>query len=466
MIKHFLKDIGIYGFSGIIVRIITFLLIPLYVRVLDTEQLGVIDLIMVISSIAGVVLSLEIYQFIARFFSEYDEKQKQIFASTGLVFYVCTYLLFTAIIFTFSGPVSYYIFNAAGYESVLKLATISIFVTSIFNYFQNLLRYTLKSVSYSIANIVFTITTAGFSIYLVLFQKLGLQGVYFGQIIGGIMGLIISAFYNIKYISLTFCPRSLYKMLAFSLPLVLSGLSLYAITYIDRIFIKHFLTMSDLGIYGVAFRISAIPLIFLGFVTSSFVPIMYSKYTENETKSELEKIYRYTFFIGFAIITFINIFSFEIFAIITTPEYENAYKVAPFLLFSGFVMQFATMFLGLSLEGKTKIISYIYLLGFIISIILNILLIPHFGIIGAGMANSIVAIIIFCFQFYFSQKSYRIYFKYTPYILILIVSLTFSVFAFTINTQVLYMNYIIKTVILILFLLTFKYIFTKFSFEK
>jgi len=466
MIKLFIRDIGIYGLSGIFVRMVTFLLIPFYVRTLTTDNLGVIDFILVISSISGVILSLEIYQFIARFFSEFDESEKNNYASTGLFFYFFTYLGFATIVFIFATPISQYMFNARGYEFILKLAVIAIFINSIFNYFQNLLRYTLKSVHYSISNILFTLSTVCFTIYFVLIQKLGLEGVYFGQIIGGSIGLILSAYYNKKYISISFYPNALRIMLKFSLPLVSSGLALYAITFIDRIFIKQFLSLSELGIYGVAYRISSIPLIFIGFVTSSFVPLMYTKYKNTEIKAELEKIYRFTFFIGFVIITVISIFSLELFAIITTPEYESAYKVAPFLLFSGFLMQFATMFLGLSLTGKTKIIAYIYIIGFVVSVISNIVLIPVFGIMGAGIASSIVAVIIFTLQFYFSQKAYNIHFNYKPYIFSFLISITFSSFVVVFCTQILPIILLFKTISLLLYLLIILFLFKIFALEK
>ncbi len=293
-----------------------------------------------------------------------------------------------------------------------------------------------------------------------------LEGVYFGQIIGGSIGLILSAYYNKKYISISFYPNALRIMLKFSLPLVSSGLALYAITFIDRIFIKQFLSLSELGIYGVAYRISSIPLIFIGFVTSSFVPLMYTKYKNTEIKAELEKIYRFTFFIGFVIITVISIFSLELFAIITTPEYESAYKVAPFLLFSGFLMQFATMFLGLSLTGKTKIIAYIYIIGFVVSVISNIVLIPVFGIMGAGIASSIVAVIIFTLQFYFSQKAYNIHFNYKPYIFSFLISITFSSFVVVFCTQILPITLLFKTISLLLYLLIILFLFKIFALEK
>jgi O-antigen/teichoic acid export membrane protein len=444
MVKQFLKDIGVYGFSGILVRMISFLLIPFYVRVLTTEDYGIIDLITIVSSISGVVLSLELYQAIARFFPGCEEKQKHTYASTGLYFYLFSYLLFAVIFLLNAKPVSEFIFNVSGKEGIFKLAIVSIVITSIFHYFQNLLRYSLKSIKYSISNILFSLATISFSIFFVMFRQKGLEGVYLGQIVGGCIGLLLTIYFNHRYISLSLNIPVLKKMLRFSIPLVWSGLAVYSLTYIDRILIQRFLSLSELGIYAVSFRIASIPLVFMGIVNSSFVPLVYNKYKNSDIKSELEKIYRYVFFIGFAGITFLSIFSVELLGIITTPEYLQAYRIMPFLLLSGFLMQFANMFLGLNLAEKTNIIAYIYVLGFIVSLAFNFVLIPQLGIFGAAITSSFVALIIFSLQLYFSQKHFYIEIKYQPLLFCALISIIAASSVYFIKIDYPLWNYVIK----------------------
>jgi O-antigen/teichoic acid export membrane protein len=444
MIRQFIKDIGVYGFSGILVRMISFLLIPFYVRVLTTEDYGIIDLVTIVSAISGVVLSMEIYQSIARFFPGCENKQKHIYASTGLYFYLFTYLLFAAIFLLYAKPLSEFIFNVNGKEGVFKLAVVAIVINSIFHYFQNLLRYSLKSVKYSISNILFSLSTISFSIFFVMLRQKGLEGVYLGQIVGGCIGLLLTVYFNHQYISLSVNLQVLKKMLRFSIPLVWSGLAVYSLTYIDRILIQRFLSLSELGIYGVSFRIASIPLVFMGIVNSSFVPLVYNKYKNSDIKAELEKIYRYVFFIGFAGITFISIFSVELLGIITTPEYLSAYRVMPFLLLSGFLMQFANMFLGLSLAEKTNIIACIYVFGLIVSFAVNFILIPVLGILGAAISSSFVALIIFSLQFHFSQKHYFVEFKYQPFLICTLVSIIAALSVYFIKIENLLISYTVK----------------------
>lgn len=446
MIKQFIRDFGIYGLSGTLTRTVTFLLIPFYVRALSTEDYGIIDLITLISTIAGVVLSLEIYQAVARFFPGSEEEQKKEYASTGLYFFVGTYLVFAAGFYLFAAPLGEFVFNMPGKEKVLQLAVGAIFINAVFNYFQTLSRYSLRPVQYSVANILYSLSTIGASIYFVLVQRQGLEGVYLGQMAGGVLGLAVSVYFNAGYIALRFNPTVLRKMLHFSVPLVSSALAVYALTYVDRILIQRFLSLSELGIYGVSFRIASIPVVFMGIVNSSFVPLVYNKFKNEGIKPELEKIYRYTFFLGFGFITLVSMYSPELLRIITTPEYLPAVRVLPFLLLSGFLMQFANMFLGLSIANKTKITGMVYVAGLLISMACNLLLIPRLGIMGAGITSALVSVIIFLLQLYFSQKHYPIPVRYKPFIscALLSVGFVFPVLAFEMENA--WIGYVAKAI--------------------
>jgi len=266
--------------------------------------------------------------------------------------------------------------------------------------------------------------------------------------------LLLTVYFNRRHISLSVNIPILKKMLRFSFPLVWSGLAVYSLTYIDRILIQRFLSLSELGIYGVSFRIASIPLVFMGIVNSSFVPLVYNKYKNSGIKAELEKIYRYVFFIGFAGITFISIFSVELLSIITTPEYLPAYRVMPFLLLSGFLMQFANMFLGLSLAEKTNKIAFIYLFGLIVSFAVNFILIPVLGIFGAAISSSLVALIIFSLQFHFSQKHYFVEIKYQPFLICTLVSIIAASSVYFIRNENPLMNYVVKMLLFGVYFIT------------
>ena len=73
-------------------------LVPLYTRVLSPSDYGAIDMLKVFSSLALLVVALEISQAFGRFYvDEKTVKGKKIISSTSLFFTIFTFLCFIVI---------------------------------------------------------------------------------------------------------------------------------------------------------------------------------------------------------------------------------------------------------------------------------------------------------------------------------------------------------------------------------
>jgi O-antigen/teichoic acid export membrane protein len=422
MIRQFLKDLGIYSISGGFVYLMSFLLIPVYVRVLSTADYGIIDLLALMTTLAGVVLSLELYQSIARLFPEAGTAQRHVLASTGFVYYLLIFSCFAIGMVVFSKAIGTLLLGVEGKEQVVRYAGFAAGLTALFQYCQNLLRYSLQSLRFAIANIVFAVASITCSIIYVVVLNQGLEGVFIGQIWGSSLGLLVSAFFNRSYLRFSVNLKVFGDMARFSSPLVASGLAVYALIYVDRILIRHYLGLSDLGVYAVAFRVGAIPMALIGLVGASLVPVIYNNFKDESVKADLEKIYRLTFFGAFVLMTLMTAFSAELIALLATADYARAGLVLPFLMLAGFFLQFANLFPGLAIRKKTSAIALIYIGGLLLSVAGNLLLIPMIGLPGAALASAFSALAIFMVQFFLSQKHYPVPVPIRKYALFLILS--------------------------------------------
>lgn len=411
MIRQFIRDTGIYGISGMLVRLISFLLLPLYVRVLSTADYGIIDLLTLFGTLSGVLLSLELYQSVARYFGPADELSRKEYASTGLMFYIYSFTIFSTLMLVFAEPLSALIFGVSGHVEVFRLAILSMQITAIFNYLQNMLRYALKPMRFAVLNIFYAVATLSSSVLYVVVFETGLQGVYLGVITGGIPAVVLALWYNKPYLTISWNAPVLKRMLRFSLPLVVSALAVYLLTYIDRLLIRYFISLSELGVYAVAFRIAAIPVVIQSIINASLLPLIYNKYRDSGISHDLRKIYIFSFAGGLMLIAVLSCLSDPLIGLITTPEYQGAAKVLPLLLFAGFLLQFAGMFAGLSIAEKTRIMALIYFAGLLLNIILNLFLIPLYGINGAGWSALVSSIFIFTSQACLSEKYFPVWKK-------------------------------------------------------
>lgn len=179
------------------------------------------------------------------------------------------------------------------------------------------------------------------------------------------------------------------KLFVYALPLSVMSVFAWLTNYFDRFAIEHYLEISEVGIYnasygvGTKFSTVIIP-IFLAAIT----PIVYGQYSLKEKKLVIEK-YAKNFMLLAFIITIIVYVAYPLIGLyLLSEQYEAGFHIIPginlgyFLLTSSYI--FESIFYS---ESKTSYVLYLNVLAALINIILNIILIPIYGINGAVIAT-------------------------------------------------------------------------------
>jgi O-antigen/teichoic acid export membrane protein len=194
-----------------------------------------------------------------------------------------------------------------------------------------------------------------------------------------------------------------------SWPLMLSAVAISIYMKIDQVIIKNMLGNEQAGIYAVAVKLSEIwyfiPMIIC---TSVFPSIIQAMNTSKELfESRLKKIYSLMFWLSFSIAILMTIFASPIIKTL----FGNAYieSVIPLKIY---IWAGISVFLGvvvsqyLVANNLSKISFLNTLLGALANIMLNILLIPKFGISGSAIATLIsYTISTFSILFYKNSKN-------------------------------------------------------------
>src|SRR5947207_1826960 len=127
------------------------------------------------------------------------------------------------------------------------------------NYAQltNLFRVEERSVQFVIASVANILITVGVTVLLVVGLHKGAPGAVVGNFVGTLAVYLVLLGYRRYQLGLRFDRRLFREMNRFGLPLVPSALALWAINFIDRIFIAQYKGQSEVGVYSVAVRISS-----------------------------------------------------------------------------------------------------------------------------------------------------------------------------------------------------------------
>lgn len=410
MLKSLLRDSALYTASTVLTRGISFLLLPVYTRVLTPEEFGILDYFVVLGAIASIVVTLEILQGFSRNISDFveDKKRKSELVSTCIWFVVGTNSLMLVAVTIFSVPLATVLLDSPSKASLIELAGWSYWVGGIFNVILNQLRWEIRAIASAILSLLSAVITFVFTLFLVVLLELGIQGALLAQIIGGFLSLLPGFYLVRSSIKFKFDEQSLKNMLAFSIPLVPSSLGVIVATYFDRIAIKELLSFSDLGIYAIALKISMIiSLVFIGF-RGALTPLIYANHKIESTPRELAKIFMMFCYLTLLMSMFISIFSKEIVFYLLDESFKESYKLIPYLVLSAVLSNMYIFAPGLDIHRKTLSISAINILIAIISIPLNYIFIINFGIMGAALAGVVSFGIGFIIYMYMSQIYYPV----------------------------------------------------------
>ncbi|MGN7479713.1 lipopolysaccharide biosynthesis protein, partial [Solibacillus silvestris] len=102
----------IYTLATVLTRGISFLLLPLYTRILSPSDYGLIDIVTLIITFVNLVIALEVTQALARYLNDLDNSLKTRYVSTAFNFTLVVYILFTIVFILFEKWISPFIFSS------------------------------------------------------------------------------------------------------------------------------------------------------------------------------------------------------------------------------------------------------------------------------------------------------------------------------------------------------------------
>jgi len=199
------------------------------------------------------------------------------------------------------------------------------------------------------------------------------------------------------------------KLLSDSWPLILSGIAISIYMRIDQVMIKNMLDAKAVGNYAVAIRLSEVWYFIPIAITNSLFPVIINakKISEKLYYERLQKLYDLMTWLAIGIALPITFLANDIIKLLFGIQYQEAAGVLQIYVWAGiFVFLGVASSQYLIVENYTKISFLRTFTGAIINIILNIILIPKYGINGAAIAT-IISYFISTFFIVLMPKTYR-----------------------------------------------------------
>jgi O-antigen/teichoic acid export membrane protein len=286
-----------------------------------------------------------------------------------------------------SGYVSVLLFDTDGRQKLVVIATAAVPLAVLTGFLQDVMRLSHQALKYVAIGFVGGVLNVAMALYLVVGLDLGLEGLYWAGVGTGIATLLAAYRFTRASFRRVFDTRELRVMLAYGLPLVPVAATAWVLQFADRLFLLHYVSLHDLGLYGLGTRLSYLLLFVIGAFSlawSPFVLDLYARDPASEPNVRARALRYLVVILCFGAVS-ITVLAREFFRTITPPTFEGAYEVVGLLSAAAVAQGFAAVAMtGITLARRTMYFTRYALYTAVLNVAANFLLIPSLGIIGAA----------------------------------------------------------------------------------
>jgi O-antigen/teichoic acid export membrane protein len=406
-IKQLAGQTVIYGLSSIVGRFLTFLLVPLYTRVLEPGEYGVVT---DWYSVIGFLLVILPYGMETAFFRYAKLKDNNpLVYSTALRSVGLSTSVFLALALIFSKPLAGFA-NYPGHEEyVVWFALILAFDTWAALPFARL-RQENKALRFASVKMI----ELGINISLNLFFLVLCRQAWMDDP-GSMLGKLYNPSFGVGYIFLANLFASAAKMLllspqwvkgakgfdkalwremmAYGLPLVLVGLAGIINEMLDRQLLKYLLpysveeNLAQLGIYGANYKLAVFMNLFIQAFRYAAEPFFFSQSDREDAKPIYATVFKFFSLAGILVFLIISLF-LDLFKYFIGPEFWGGLNLVPILLLANlFLGMVVNLSIWYKLTDKTMKGAWVAIGGAVITVVLNVWLIPIMGIAASAWAT-------------------------------------------------------------------------------
>jgi len=424
-LKFLFKHTSIYGIGTVVGQAVSFLLLPVYTRYLTPSDYGIMALVNATMGIIGIVVGLGINSAMSRFYFDFDDDKarKKVISTVYLITVMVVLLAFPFFYFS-TDILSEIVFHTRNYALLFLIASSALLLGMVVNVCVEYIRVIAASSKYVTITFIRMCVVIGFNIFFIVVQQTGVIGIFYSSLISALIFSIILSFDLLRQVGLSFSFSLSLEMIKYSFPLIFSNIFRVIVNESDKYFINYFFSPWETGLFSLAQKVgSSIHTL----ITSPFVQTYMPRRFEIMKKKDAKQVYAHVSFYYLLIISTIglvlSIFSPEIIKLMTTKDYFSATKYIPFIVLSLVVFGMKYHFqIGIMIHKKTKIIAYINACSTVVNILLNWILIRHYGIWGAIISINVAYGVITILDYIYSQKIYPIRYDFIKMFKILAVS--------------------------------------------
>lgn len=442
-IKKLIGDTIIYGFTTVVTRMIGFVMTPIYTRSFtNTSVYGVFTNMYSYAAMINALLAFGMETTFFRYLNKVEEQDKRKVANNSFVVTLFTTTLFLVSVFLFLDPIATWLSQGdtknsiAEYTSFVKYFAVILAADALSVVPFVKLRAEGRPIRYSFVKLVNIFVLVFSNLFLLFwlpslvskyqlwaefasgwFREGWLGNVFIANLVASLVTLVLLGPQLLKF-RLSVDRDLMKRMLAYSLPIFVANISFIINEHLDKMMFPRLIPgeagKDELGIYGAVAKLSMFLNLFVTAFRLGVEPFFFSNAKDKNAGKTYAMIMDYFIIIMVVVMVGIsaNIDWLKLFIEgkgVNHDAYWSGLFIIPVLLLNNVLLGiYMNLTVWYKLSDQTRYALYISGTGAVLTILFNLLFIPHYSYVGAALSTTAAYVVMVLLSFIWGQKNYPI----------------------------------------------------------
>lgn len=411
-----------YQLADVVAKLIALGLLPVYTRALTREDYGTAELILTTVILVSIVARLGLGEaYVRRHYLDEDLVRRRRLArtATATVAAVTTLLGLAALVA--AAPISELLLGTREHVAEVRAGALGVWSFTNLEVAYAVLRVDERTRAYLAASLVNVALTVTLTLVLVVGLDEGATGLLLGNFAAS-AAVLLGLWWALRD-SLGLPDRDeLARMLRFGLPTVPAEVSVFALFFVDRLWLYRYESPDAAGLYSLSVKLAAAVIFTVRAFQYAWPPLAYSITDDDEARRVYARITTYYVVFTGLVVVALTLVGRWVVRLLAAPEFFAAHEALPWVAL-GWAL-YGLFLVLVAMAGRAQVTvrnAPAALCGLVANVAALAALVPPLGIAGAGIALCVAYAVMLVAMYAFTRSLFRVDFEWRRLALVVIV---------------------------------------------
>jgi O-antigen/teichoic acid export membrane protein len=394
-IKRLGTDTAIYGISTIVGRFLTYILTPVYANVLPSSDVGIVATVFSYIAFLNVLFGYGMESAFMKYRSTLEVGDERQNFTVPFFSLTVSSLVLAALMIWQRGSLAALAGDPSTYVPLVSYVAVIVCLDTIAIVPFASLRLAQKAKQFAAIKLVSIVVNVACNLLFLIKYRTGIEGIFYSNMISSGVALVLLVPTILSNLRFSWNSTLYESLLRFGLPYVPAGIAGMMIQVIDRPILLALTDESTVGIYQANYRLGIFMMLVVSMFDFAWRPFFLTHAKDPDAKQMFARVLTYFVLLMTGVLLVLSFFLEDIVKppifwhhSILPAEYWHGLAIVPVILLGYLFLGVSNNFVaGVYIEKKTQHLPAITFIGAIINVVVNFLLIPYLGIMGAAFAT-------------------------------------------------------------------------------